>query len=184
MTDAGGFTDVLAMARQGDEHAWSVLYDSLAGQMLGYLRGRGASDPEDLVGETFLRIARGISTFEGDEAGFRAWAFTIAHHRLVDDRRTRSRRPVAVPIESVVAPEDPVDVADVALQAASPLASREWLDVLSDEQRDVVLLRVLARLTGAEVAALLDKTEGAVRVIQHRALQLLRKHVRPEDVTS
>lgn len=60
-----GFDRVLTAAREGDELAWTALYDSLAPQLLGYLRGRGAPEPEDQLGETFLQIARDLPSFTG-----------------------------------------------------------------------------------------------------------------------
>ena len=62
--------------------------------MLGYLRANGAPDPEDVLSEAFLQVARDIGGFEGDQESFRAWVFTIAHHRLIDARRRSARRPV------------------------------------------------------------------------------------------
>ena len=61
-----GFERILARARDGDELAWTVLYDDLSGQLLGYLRGRGAPEPEDQLGETFLQVARDLPRFTGD----------------------------------------------------------------------------------------------------------------------
>lgn len=71
-----GFTRVLERAREGDEIAWTALYDDLSGPLLGYLRGRGAPEPEDQLGETFLQVARDLPRFDGDETGFRSWVFT------------------------------------------------------------------------------------------------------------
>src|SRR3954454_6339026 len=87
------FPRVLTAAQDGAEWAWDVLYRHLSGPVLGYLRARGAAEPEDLVGEVFLQLARNIRAFEGDESQFRSWVFTIAHHRLVDEQRARIRRP-------------------------------------------------------------------------------------------
>lgn len=72
------FPEVLAGARTGDGRAWARILDDLSGPLLGFARGRGVEDPEDVLGETLLHVARGLHGFEGDEAGFRAWVFTIA----------------------------------------------------------------------------------------------------------
>ncbi|HEY3019439.1 MAG TPA: sigma factor, partial [Solirubrobacteraceae bacterium] len=89
------FDNVLQAARAGAEWAWERLYGALAPKVAGYLRANGAADPEDLTGEVFLQVVRGLERFSGDEHAFGAWVFTIAHRRLVDDLRRRSRRPVA-----------------------------------------------------------------------------------------
>ena len=71
----------------GDEAAWSEIWAELAPAVLGYLRGSNAPDPEDVLGETFLQVARDVNRFEGDWVAFRSWVFTVAHHRLIDARR-------------------------------------------------------------------------------------------------
>ncbi len=183
MTD-DGFSRLLARAREGDELAWTALYDGLASQLLGYLRGRGAPDPEDQLGETFLQVARDLPTFSGDEAGFRAWVFTIAHRRMLDAARARRRRP-ARPL----APDQMVLIADALrtadADAASPapdpvevLVDRDLLvgllAQLTDEQREVLLLRYVADLDTATVGAVTGRSPNAVAAITRRALSALR----------
>ena len=87
--DQAQFASVLEAAQAGAEWAWSRLYRDLAGPVLGYLRTRGAAEPEDLVGEVFLQVARNLGTFDGDYRSFRSWVFTVAHHRVVDERRRK-----------------------------------------------------------------------------------------------
>jgi RNA polymerase sigma factor (sigma-70 family) len=171
---------LLAAARRGDDPAWAKLYGLLAGPLLGYLRGQGADDPEDLVGEVFLDVVRGLSRFAGDEAGFRAWVFTIAHRRLTDQRRARGRRPV-----------EPVDAA--VLEAAMPTASLEpdvmarlttdevvsLLQVLTDDQREVLLLRLVGGLSTAEVAEVTARDPEAVKGLAKRGLAQLRRRLAP-----
>src|SRR5215217_1534419 len=87
------FDDVLAAAQTGAAWAFEVLYRDLAPVVTGYLRLHGAAEPDDLASETFLGVFTGLAGFRGDEAGLRSWVFTIAHRRLMDDWRRRSRRP-------------------------------------------------------------------------------------------
>src|ERR671914_135748 len=108
------FTSLLESARQGSEAAWQELYDGLAPAILGYLRANGAPDPEDILSEVFLQVARDIARFEGEERGFRSWVFTIAHHRLIDARRHSARRPVELSPD----PPEPIGVADDAAAEA------------------------------------------------------------------
>src|ERR671927_381045 len=87
------FDGVLSAAQAGAAWAFEVLYRELSPAVTGYLRLHGAAEPDDLASETFIGVLTGLSGFSGDEAALRAWVFTIAHRRLVDDWRRRSRRP-------------------------------------------------------------------------------------------
>src|SRR3954469_22083044 len=89
------FDDVLVAAQVGAAWAFEVLYRDLSPVVTGYLRLHGAAEPDDLASETFLGVFTGLAGFRGDEDALRAWVFTIAHRRLVDDWRCRSRRPQA-----------------------------------------------------------------------------------------
>ena len=184
-TTIADFSDVLEAARQGDEHAWTELYDSVAAQMLGYLRGRGAADPEGLLGDAFLQVARNLRTFEGNESGFRSWVFAVAHNRLIDERRQLARRPgeAEYPVSEPETPPAPVDVEAEAIRAVDRSSIEGLLNTLSEDQRDVVLLRVLAGLSAGETGAVIGKSVGTVRVLQHRALQALRDRMATGDVT-
>jgi RNA polymerase sigma factor (sigma-70 family) len=179
-----GSQGVLVAARAGQEWAWAAIYRDLAPPLLGYLRARGAAEPEDLLGELLLQMVRDIEHFAGGERDFRAWAFAIAHHRLVDDRRYRARRPV-----------DPAPPQALADDAAAPDPREPWfqsiggeaiaaaLRRLPEEQRQVVLLRVLGDLKVDEVARVMSKTPGAVKAMQHRALATLRREISGSTVT-
>jgi RNA polymerase sigma factor (sigma-70 family) len=94
-----GFNGVLAAAQAGAAWAFRALYDDLAPVVTGYLRLHGASDPDDVASETFLGVSRNLARFTGDEDAFRSWVFTIAHRRLLDDRRRKGRQPTTHPID-------------------------------------------------------------------------------------
>ncbi|MFQ5968410.1 MAG: RNA polymerase sigma factor [Acidimicrobiia bacterium] len=168
------FTEVLSAAQTGGEWAWHVLYRDLSGQLLGYVRAQRAVEPEDLVGEVFCDLARNIGTFTGDESSFRSWVFTIAHHRVIDERRYRSRRPN----EPTDSPEEPSPAGDVEEEALASLISAEIQDLLArltPDQRHVLLLRILGGLTLEETARVVGKRVGAVKALQHRGVIALRK---------
>jgi RNA polymerase sigma-70 factor (ECF subfamily) len=179
------FASVLAAARAGDELAWSVLYDDLSGPLLGYLRARGAPDPEDQLGETFLQLARDLASFDGDERGFRAWVFTIAHRRMLDASRRRKRRP-AVPLPDEKLTVIAEALADDALLTDELLTSivdrdllAQLLRPLNDEQREVLVLRFVLDLTPAEVAEITGRSPNAVAAITHRGLGRIRSLMDP-----
>lgn len=170
------FPAVLEAARRGEADALEAVYRDLAPAVTGYLRGHGTSEPDDLVSEVFVAVVRNLGRFEGDEAAFRSWVFTIAHRRLIDEHRRRARRPedATDPAElhaaGVVAPGADQD-ALARLDGAHLLG---LLDRLTSEQRSVLLLRVVADLPVDEVARVMGKRPGAVKTLQRRALARLR----------
>jgi RNA polymerase sigma factor (sigma-70 family) len=176
------FGHVLDAARAGEAWAWTRLYEALSPAVAGYLRVQGARDVDDLTSEVWLGVFRAIARFEGDEAQFRSWVFVIAHNRLVDERRRTGRRP-----QDLVESNDLERLAPVTEDstANSALLARERVEALceqlSPDQRDAVLLRVVADLPNAEIAAALGKNEGAVRVLLHRGLGRLRELLAEEQ---
>jgi RNA polymerase sigma-70 factor (ECF subfamily) len=174
---------MLAAARRGDERAWTEIYRSLAPGLLGYLRGQGAVEPEDLLGEVMLQVVRDLPRFAGDERRFRAFAFTVAHHRLIDDRRLRARRPVEpAPDELLVRCGAVGDVEREALERLGAERLRTLIGGLSPSQRSVLLLRIFGGLTVEEVARAIGKRPGAVKALQRRALAAIARQLSKEGV--
>jgi RNA polymerase sigma-70 factor (ECF subfamily) len=177
-----GFDSVLEAARGGADWAWGSLYSGLAPKVLGYLRGLGAAEADDLTGEVFVQVVRDLHRFHGDERAFRAWVLTIAHHRFLDHCRRSSRRPVD-PVAEV--PEPPVRVGDAEQDALDELAGervRELLARLSHDQRAVLLLRIVGGLTVEEVATAIGKRPGAVKALQRRGLAAVERQLVREAV--
>ena len=176
------FDGIHAAAREGAGWAFERIWRSLAPSVAGYLRTQGAEDPDGLTSEVFLGVFRGIAGFSGDEDQFRAWVFTIAHRRLVDDRRRRSRRPDADPL----ADGEGGAVAESAERGALERISTEDVEALCHrlvpDQRDVLLLRIVGGLTVEEVAHALDKSPGAVKALQRRGFAAIKKIFELEGV--
>lgn len=181
------FTPVLEAARSGEPWAFEVIYRDLAPAVLGYLRGQRAAEPEDLASDVFVGVVRGLPSFRGDEGGFRSWVFSIAHRRLVDERRRLARRREDAVDPSVMS--GPLAVSSVGDAEAEALdrIRQGWalrvLGLLTEDQRSVVLLRILADLSVEEVAGILGKRPGAVKTLQRRALASLARHLDREGVS-
>jgi len=173
-----GFPEVLAAAQAGADWAFAVLYDGFAPKVAGYLRVQGARDVDDLTSEVFLAGFRAIGSFAGDEAQLRSWIFTIAHRRLTDERRRLGRRPVADTPPPDIA--SGVDVAHDAIASLGEDRVRALCARLGDDQRDVMLLRLVGGFTVTEVAAMLGRSEGAVKALQRRAVEGLRRIISHE----
>jgi RNA polymerase sigma-70 factor (ECF subfamily) len=171
--DAGD--ELVAAAKRGDAGALEALYEAYAGRVSGYVRGLGVPDPEDTVSEVFVSVVRDLKRFEGNEADFRRWLFTVAHRRAVDAHRQRTRRredptdPAALP--DIRSRGDAIDEATARLAADAT----GLLDQLTEDQREVILLRIVADLSVADAAEILGKQPGAIKTLQRRALASLRR---------
>lgn len=173
---ATGFCALLEAAAAGHDASFEALVEPLLPRLRGYMRAQAGDDGDDLVGDVLLRVFRGLGRFTGDESAFRSWLFTIAHHRLVDHRRRRRRDE---PLDQVAAERLPdgnveQDVMDNLLETDLWRVLRR----LAPAQRQALLLRVVAGLSVEETAATMGKKPGAVRVLQHRALEAVRKRIR------
>ena len=168
------FPATLAAARSGEEWAIAVFWRSLNHRVVRFLSARAGDAAEDIASETWLTVVRKLHGFSGGEVEFRAWLFTVARSRLIDWQRRQARRPVEVhrQVESdgSVARDDPASEAIEALDTDAALAA---IARLPSDQAEVILLRVLAGLDVARVAAMVGKRPGTVRMLQHRGLQRL-----------
>jgi RNA polymerase sigma-70 factor (ECF subfamily) len=175
MAIGAGFDEVLAAARTGAPWAINMLYRDINPSLLRYLEGKRASDPEDVASEVWIAAARNLSSFDGGEAGFRGWIFTIARRRIIDRGRQAARQrtePVAHDDLDQLAAGDDTAAAGIERMSAAD-AIRRLTAGLPPDQTEVLLLRVVAGLDVAEVAELMGRTSGSVRVLQHRALRKL-----------
>jgi RNA polymerase sigma-70 factor, ECF subfamily len=168
------FPAVLTAAAGGDEDAFGVLWYDLQPRLLRYFRLVAPGAAEDLAAETWVAIIRGIGRFQGDEAAFRAWVFTIARHKARDWRRRAARKPVQeLPATSLAEPPAPDDPAATVLEHASTRAALALIATLPAGQAEAIVLRVVAGLEVKQVAEIMDKRPNAVRVLTHRGLRRL-----------
>jgi RNA polymerase sigma-70 factor, ECF subfamily len=181
----GDFKDVLHAARGGDDRALGELYRGIYPRFLRYARAFASGSAEDIASDAWLDVARGLHRFRGDESAFRSWAFTIARRRALDLQRSNARRRTD--------PADPHGLLDAApggnvedealASLGASWAIRLIVDALSTEQAEVVLLRVIGDLDVGQVAAIMGKRPGTIRVLQHRGLRRLAETLRREGVT-
>ena len=171
------FDDVLAAAQAGAGWAFEVLYRDLSPAVTGYLRMHGAAEPDDLASETFLGVFTGLAGFSGDEDALRSWVFTIAHRRLIDDWRRRSRRPQLTDDAGDLTLLPGGDAEDDALLRVGTEDVHRMCAGLPDDQRSVLLLRILADLTVEQVAGVMGRSVGATKALQRRGLRTLRERL-------
>jgi RNA polymerase sigma-70 factor, ECF subfamily len=169
-----GFPGVLRAAAGGDEDAFGILWHDLQPRLLRYFRVVAPGAADDLASETWLGVIRGIGRFQGSEAAFRAWVFTIARHQVLDWWRRAARKPTqdlpVTGLAELMAPDDP---AAAALEGASTRAALALIATLPAGQAEAVVLRVVAGLEVTQVAEIMDKRPNAVRVLTHRGLRRL-----------
>lgn len=169
-------------AKAGDRHAIEALYRQLAPLVLGYLRGQGAREPEDLASDVFVQMIRGLPRFQGDTVALRSWVLVIAHRRAIDERRRLGRRRRIA--EVVPLTEDAAGSGDVEREVLGRLERErvlEAIDELTDDQRSVVLLHSVGGLALSQVARLVGKHPGAVKSLHRRGLAAVARHLRRSE---
>jgi len=163
----------LQAARNGDDRAIACVFRAVHPTLLHYVRRHAPDAAEELASETWLAVAKGFATFEGDLAEFRAWLFVVARRRIVDHYRSQSRRPR---LTAFTDQETTPSADDLAIEALSTdQAIAVLVRDLSADQAEVVMLRVVAGLSVGQVAMIMGSNPGSVRVLQHRALRQLAK---------
>ena len=179
-TDTQMMDEWIERARAGDREALGALWRAHQHLLLRYFRGRGSTQPEDLASQVWIDVAASLHRFSGDSDAFRRWLFTIARRRQIDATRRAARRP-----------EDLDPGAGAELADAS--SAREFEDVgaldralalvrrLPPDMAEAVLLRVVADMAVDEVAQVMGRREGHVRVLVHRGLRKLAEELAVTD---
>jgi len=165
-------------AQKGDRAALEELYLTYFDRIYGYLHVTVGNrhDAEDLTTQTFLKMLESIGRFRWQSAPFSAWLFRIAHNLSMDHFRARRRWQ---PEEEVPEPHDSEEPSAEleAMQSIGRQSMLELIDTLSHEQQQVLTLKFVFNFANADVAKILDKTEGAIKSLQHRALASLQKQL-------
>ncbi|HMD44824.1 MAG TPA: sigma-70 family RNA polymerase sigma factor [Acidimicrobiales bacterium] len=174
MSDRIPFSSLLLAAQQGDEEAFAVIWRACQPLLLRYLRVNAGGAADDIAADAWLQVSRKLSSFEGGESEFRAWLFTIARNRHIDWRRRSSNRR-ETPVESEIldlrsSPEDPALSVETQMSTDRALA---LIATLPPSQAEAVMLREVIGLSVADVAKVMDRPAGTVRVLCHRGLRRL-----------
>src|SRR5246500_1617177 len=174
--------DLVARGQQGDRDALEELYLIHFDRIYSYLHVSVGNrhDAEDLTTQTFLKMLEKIGTFKWQSAPFSAWLFRIAHNLAMDHFRAARRWQ---PEEEVPEPpgEEEPSAELKALQTIGRESMLKLIEDLSPEQQQVLTLKFVFNLPNAEVAAILGKTEGAIKSLQHRALVSLQRQGQPPE---
>lgn len=180
-----GVVDIVERARDGDPQAFAELYDLYVDRVYRFVVYRVSGDralAEDITSEVFVRALRKIKgfTWQGRDVG--AWFLTIARNLVLDHFKSGRFR-----LEMVGADPGPgdasriVDPEDEALARVSQADLYKAIHQLGNEQQEVIYWRFLQGYSVAEAAAAMDKTDGAIKALQYRAVKSLYKLVVVED---
>jgi RNA polymerase sigma-70 factor (ECF subfamily) len=166
-------------ARNGDAEAFGDLYEQHLNSVFRFFYSRldNRQDAEDLTEETFFRVWRSLPNFEDQGVPFLAYIFHIARNLLIDHRRRFANSKGFVALEEEMAVKSQANPSEVALNNIQHQEVKEALEELKDDYQLVLVTRFLSELSTEEVAQVLGRSPGAVRVLQHRALDALRKLV-------
>lgn len=175
--------DVVAAAAAGDSDALGTIYAALAPAVLGYLRARAVEDPEAVTNDVFVHLLPQIRNVRGGAEGVRRLTFTIARARMIDQLRVRGRVGPTAVYEAETDRRSVPSAEDDAHAALSLARVRAVLELLPDDQRDVLTLRVIADLSVEQVAEIIGRSPGAVKQLQRRGMVALRAVLDERRVT-
>ena len=170
---------IIKRAQSGESAAFGELYEAYFVRIFRYLAfkvGR-REDAEDLAQAVFIKALESIGTYQSREVPFSSWLFRIAHNQMVDLFRRRNRRPeISLNEEIPLADDcaDPHEELEIKLQNEALLAE---VKKLSAAQREVIALRFAAEMPIAEVARAMNRSEGAIKALQHSAVASLRRRL-------
>jgi RNA polymerase sigma-70 factor (ECF subfamily) len=178
------FDAVRAAAQVGAPWACTELWVEFAPAVNAFLRARGSREPEDVTSEVFLALFDQLPRFSGGPAELRSFIFSIAYRRLVDELRMRTRRGEHAEFTAGIDPRSVPSAEQEAISRLGDASALDLLDQLPPDQRDVMVLRIVADLTIEQIAEVVGKRVGAVKALQRRALESLRKKLEPTRTLS
>ena len=182
MLAAEEFDDLLPAARAGGGWALTRLWEAYSPAVRRYAATRGSQEPDDLTSEVFLGVLTGLAGFTGDEPAFRTWLFTVTHRRCLDELRKRTRRRTE-PSAEVDDGRLEASAEDRAVENDEAARALALLGTLSPDQREVLYLRIVADLSVEQVAEAVGKRPGAVKTLQRRGLDSLRRVIPQQRVS-
>lgn len=172
--------ELVEKAADGDLEAFGELYSIYLAPIYRYVsyQVRDKMTAEDIVEEVFVKAWKAIATCKGKSQTFSAWLYRIAHNHVVNTLRRMNKR---VSLESVEMDIEPlIEVTNPEQEVEAKLAKQELLEAmtcLSQNQKQVIILKFIEGLENREIAQILGKREGAIRVLQMRALSKLRQEL-------
>jgi len=175
-------TELLLRAQQGNQKAVGVLYDQHYQSVFNYIyfRVNDQSTAEDLSTEVFIRMIRRLNTYQNRGRPLLAWLYTIARNLVIDHYRTAEKQEALPIVDQLLADQQPGPAQQTEVNQIKD-CFRKALFHLPETQRQVVVQRFIEERSVPEIAVLVNKSERAVRSLQHRALRSLESALAEEN---
>ncbi len=173
--------ELVLLAKNGDADAFGHLYETYLDRIYRYIYFRVTDEQttEDLISQVFAKAWENLRRYQPSGRPFIAWLYTIAHNTVIDHYRTR-KDTVALENTIALASDAPDPHEQVEMHVESDHL-RVALQALTPDQQQVIVLKFISGLTTEEIARQLQKTPGAVRALQMRALQALARRMKKEE---
>jgi RNA polymerase sigma-70 factor, ECF subfamily len=173
--------EVIVKAKQGDQAAFAEIYNHYFKKIYQfvYYRIGHKEAAEDLCEEVFLKAYGKISTINSD-ASFVGWLYQIARNKVIDYYRDKKQVIALEEVENFLEYES--NIVDLVNLDQQQKVLLELIKRLGPDQQTVLKLKFLEDLDNAEIAAILNKSEGSIRVIQHRAIQKLQEIIKQQNL--
>jgi len=175
-----GDKKLIEKAIKGEASAFGLLYDKYQPQIYRfiYLKVGLREEAEDLTHQVFLKSWQNIENFSFQGFPFSSWLYSVARHHVIDFYRTKKTNIV---LEEIVELKTDASSVEEVLDSEVILEEvKRAINQLEGEQQDVIILRFIEDFSLGEVASILDKTEGAIKLLQHRGIRNLRKILNSE----
>lgn len=174
--------EALALASQGDQEAFGVLYDKYAGRIYNYIYYRTGNplDAEDLTARVFFRAMRHITNYTDRGVPFSAWLYRIAHNLVANWHRDSSRRHEVALDDGYRADKGEEHPELALMRSEEENALLNLIRNLPEERQQLLILKFVEHFSNAEIGQIMDRTEGAIKSLYHRTLLALRDEVRSD----
>jgi len=169
-----GDKQLIKRAIRGEASAFGSLYDKYQPQIFRFifLKVGHREEAEDLTHQVFLKSWQNINNFNFQGFPFSSWLYSVARHQVIDFYRTKKKN---VAFEEIIELEINEESLPETLDIEATIEQvKEAIGRLGGEQQDVIILRFIEDFSVREVASIMDKTEGAVKLLQHRGIKNLR----------
>lgn len=175
---------LIKKAKNGSNEAFGKLYDKNIDKIYRFifLRISKKSDAEDITQKVFLKAWENMDKYEiRENIPFSSWLYRIAKNSIIDYYRTEKNHPGIEDVPEYELGEAPTDHEKKAQDKLKFKEIKEALNELTENQQDVIIMKFIEELENEEIAEILNKTEVAVRVTQHRALKKIKKIIKKKE---